>query len=166
MTAATFITVAKLAFTTFSTVSAMKSAKDEGKAKQAQADANARFMEQEARREQETGAINARRIRADTEAALARGRAIRGGGGGDPWSGSSLLVQSDLADKGEFQALLAENNTDNSVYGKTEQARLTRIGGANAATAGRTRAGNALLSGGASFAKTDGLRELGKEMFG
>jgi hypothetical protein len=151
---ATYIAIASMAMGAMGSIQQASAAKAEGKARQNQANADAYRMDQEAKREKQIGAANAQKAREDSEAQLARAIAIRGGSGGDASTGSALLVQSDLADEGELNAQRLLNNSYVSAQGLTEGARMTRVGGANAAAAGRTRAGNALLSGGASIAKT------------
>ena len=135
----TFLTVASLAFTAFSTITEMSAQRDAGKAAQRQAEANAAYQENEAARAEAVGAHEAAALRKKTEAQLATQRAIRAGTGGDTSTGSALLVAEDLAEEGEYNALLAENNADLSASAQRQQANITRMGGANAAAAGRTR---------------------------
>ena len=150
----TFLTIGSMAMTAFGAISSAKAQKAEGQAAQQMANANAAYQENEATRSEDVGAHEAASIRKKGEAQLATQRAIRAGTGGDVSTGSALLVAEDLAEKSELSALLAENNAYISSKAQRDQAGLTRAGGANAAIAGRTRAGNTLLSGGASVAKT------------
>ena len=101
----------------------------------------------QAQREREMGELQAGRLRTENERVAATQRALLASGGRDISSGSALLIQEDLAEEGEFNALLTENNTAAKISSLRSQEVLERARGKNAKTASYFRAGSSLLKG-------------------
>ena len=143
-TASTVGTVMTAIGTLSSVMGAIGGGSAANQAAQMQADIYAR----QAAREREMGALSAKRLRAQNEQVAASQRALLASGGRDMSTGSALLIQEDLAEEGEFNALLAENNTDATISSLRAQEVMERAKGKNAQTASYFRAGSALLKGG------------------
>jgi hypothetical protein len=143
-TASTVGTVMTAIGTLSSVMGAISGGSAANQAAQMQADVYAR----QAAREREMGALSAKRLRAQNEQVAASQRALLASGGRDMSTGSALLIQEDLAEEGEFNALLAENNTDATISSLRAQEVMERAKGRNAQTASYFRAGSALLKGG------------------
>ncbi len=105
----------------------------------------AEIRRQEAERERQLGELNAKRQREDNERLAATQRARLAGSGRDVGTGSALLLQDDLAEEGEFNALLLEADADAKVRSKLAERELSLAAGRNASTASFFRAGSALL---------------------
>jgi hypothetical protein len=117
----------------------------QGQAAGHRADFDIAMINRQAERDRQIGALNARRLRDDAEAAAASQRAHLAGRGGDQSTGSALLIQVEGAEKGEFQAKLEESNTGAGLAERQAQIVQARARGANARTASFYRAGSALL---------------------
>jgi hypothetical protein len=116
-----------------------------GRAAAAAAEQNAELMRRQAARELEIGQLNARRIRDRGESLAATQRSLLAAGGGDPSSGSALLIQENLAQETEFNAQLAKNNAAMAASTKNAQAVIARAEGRSASTASLFRTGTSLL---------------------
>lgn len=136
-------TMAMVANSAMGAVGALK----QGQAQAAASQTQAALYERQAQREREIGALNAKRQRQAGEKLAATQRALLAAGGGDPSTGSALLIQEDLAGESEMQARLAESNAEAAVSAKMSEAVLARAEGRNAKTASYYRAGTTLLKG-------------------
>lgn len=130
------------------TLSSVMGAIGGGSAANQSAQMQADIYARQAAREREMGALQAGRLRKQNEQVAATQRALLASGGRDMSTGSALLIQEDLAEEGEFNALLAENNTDATISSLRAQEVMERAKGKNAQTASYFRAGSTLLKGG------------------
>lgn len=126
----------------------------QGRAASAASKTQAELYRRQAQREQQIGALNASRARKDAEALAGKQRAFLAGSGADPSSGSALLVQEDLAEEGEFNARLAENNALHAAQSRMSAAVLARAAGRGAQQGSYFRAGSTLLG---AAAKSGGM---------
>lgn len=114
---------------------------------------------QRAQREQEIGALNAKRQRQENERMLSMQTALRAGSGGATSRGSSLLITEDTAREGEFSAALEEANATTKAKAIRDQSNINYAAARSKANAGVTssifRTGSKLLTSGA-----------GKSLFG
>ena len=78
---------------------------------------------------------------------------LAGASGGDPGTGSALLVQEELAEEGEFNARIIENNAAARVASARADEVLQRSRINQFEQAGLMRSGSALLKGGTQIAK-------------
>lgn len=123
-----------------------------GQAAQNSAKFNAEMLRRQEARQRQINALNAKRKRADNEAIAAKQRALLAGQGRDATSGSALLLQEDLAEEGEFNARLIENQGAADVAGTQARRILALSEGRNAKQASFFRAGSTLLKAGQAFA--------------
>ena len=112
------------------------------------------MLERQRRRDEQIGKLNASRVRKDAAKLAGTQRALMAGGGGDQSTGSALLIQTELAKEGEFNAQLAESNAEAAISTRNAQIVLARASGRNARTASFYRAGTALLRSGFTAAET------------
>ena len=142
-------TAAAVASAAIGAAGAMSSAK----AAKNMASTEAELAERQARRDKQIGAMQASQSREESKRTEGTQRALLNERGGDAGTGSALLVQEELAEEGEFNARLIENNAAALASSSQAQAVLAQARGRNAARAGMFRAGSALLSGASSVAK-------------
>ena len=107
----------------------------------------AELARRQAERERQIGAMQASQLREQSKRTEGTQRALLAARGGDTGTGSALLVQEELAEEGEFNARLAENNaaarsSQFEAENVLQQARARQI-----RSAGLMRAGTTLLSG-------------------
>jgi hypothetical protein len=123
----------------------------QGKAAQNTAKFNAEMLRSQGERQRQIAELNASRKRKDNAALEAKQRAIMAGSGRDASSGSALLLQEDLAEEGEFNARLIENQAEADISNTNARRTLALSEGRNARTASYIRAGSTLLNAGQSF---------------
>ena len=116
-----------------------------GRAANQAAQYNAAVLEQQAAREREIGAHNARRIAEQNKSLAGTQRALLAGSGRSLSSGSALLVQEDLDEEGKFNELLAADAGEVKAEGLRQEAVLAKMKGKSAQTAGYYRGGTTLL---------------------
>ena len=107
----------------------------------------AELARRQAERERQIGAMQASQLREQSKRTEGTQRALLAARGGDTGTGSALLVQEELAEEGEFNARLAENNaaarsSQFEAENVLQQARARQI-----RSAGLMRAGTTLLAG-------------------
>ena len=107
----------------------------------------AELARRQAERERQIGAMQAQQQRERSKRTEGTQRALLAARGGDTGTGSALLVQEELAEEGEFNARLAENNaaaraSQFEAENVLQQARARQI-----RSAGLMRAGTTLLPG-------------------
>jgi len=107
----------------------------------------AELARRQAERERQIGAMQAAQQREGSKRTEGTQRALLAARGGDTGTGSALLVQEELAEEGEFNARLAENNaaarsSQFEAENVLQQARARQI-----RSAGLMRAGTTLLAG-------------------
>jgi len=90
-------------------VMAAVSAISAGNAEKAASETQAELLARQARRTEQVTALNAKRARKDADALSGSQIALLAGQGRDPGAGSALLLQEDLAEEGEHNARLIEN---------------------------------------------------------
>jgi hypothetical protein len=122
-----------------------------GRAANQAAQFNAAHLENQAAREREIGAHNARRIADENKRLAGTQRALLAGSGRSLSSGSALLVQEDLDEEGKFNELLAADAGEVKATNLRQEAVLERMKGKSARTAGYYRAGTTLLTAGKEF---------------
>ena len=133
-----------------SAMGAMASAKGQAQ----QASMQAELARRQAERERQIGAMQASQQREKNKRLGGTQRALlSGSSGGDLGDGSALLVQEELAEEGEFNARLLENNAAARVSSLEADRVLALSRASQARSAGMFRAGSALLSGGTNIAK-------------
>ena len=146
-------TTTMIALTAASAAMSAAGAIAQGKAAENQAKTQAELARRSAERERQIGAMKAKQQRESNKRTEGTQRALLSATGGDTSTGSSLLVQEELAEEGEFNARLVENNAA-AQASQFEAERVMRLAaGKNARTASYFRAGQALLSGGSDIAK-------------
>lgn len=114
---------------------------------------------QRAQREQEIGALNARRQRRETSDLLALQTALRAGTGGAPGEGSALLISENTAREGEFAARLEEANAATKAKAIRDQANIDYAAARAKSSAGLT---SGIFKAGTTLLKSD----FGKKTFG
>lgn len=120
---------------------------------QDQAEAQAKVLAQQARSERDAAAAAERDFRSEQSRLMARRRALLGGTGVDPSTGSPLLASEDFAGEVELQALRIRHGGEVSATRLQQQSALERARGGAELTGGFVRGGSLLLSGaGTSFA--------------
>jgi len=117
----------------------------QGQASQNQARAQAAIYSQKAASERQAAAAREGDFRAEQNRLMARRRALLGGSGVDPSTGSPLLTGEDLAGEIELQALRIRHGGAVSATRLQQQAALTRAAGSAEAQAGFWRGGSLLL---------------------
>ena len=122
-----------------------------GKAENQRAQYEAQARANEAQRERELGELRAGRKRDETERIAATQRARMAGGGGNIAQGSALLAQEDLAEEGEFNALLLEADADAKVDSLMAERELSLAAGSDAMRSSVFRGGSTLLKDAAKF---------------
>lgn len=124
---------------------------------QAQKAANmqAAIDRQRAEREREVADLQAKEFERDQADLMAKRRALMGGSGVDPTSGSPLLVSEDFAAENEFQRLLIEAGGEDRATRLEQSARLQEMKGRNARTAGLVKGGSLLFQGAADSGLLD-----------
>jgi hypothetical protein len=122
-----------------------------GRAANQAAQFNAAHLENQAARERQIGALNARRIADENKRLAGTQRALLAGSGRSLSSGSALLVQEDLDEEGKFNELLAADAGEVKATNLRQEAVLERMAGRSARTAGYYRAGTTLLTAGKEF---------------
>ena len=118
----------------------------QGRAAANEAKAQAALRDQQAQRQREVAAFQEERTRRDAERVQGAQRAHLAAAGVDPAAGTALLLQEELAGQSEFNALLARAQGDGEAQLVEHQARIDRLRGRNAQTAGYLRAGTTLLT--------------------
>ena len=116
-----------------------------GRAQQQRAQYEAQLRANEAQRERELGALRAGRKRDEAERLAATQRARLAGTGANIGQGSALLTQEDLAEEGEFNALLLEADADAKVSSLMAERELSLAAGADAMRSPVFRGGSTLL---------------------
>lgn len=135
-----------------STAAAGAMASSKGQAQQAKMQGE--LARRQAEREREIGALNASQQREKNKRAEGTQRALLAGSSGrDIGEGSALLVQEELAEEGEFNARILENNAAGRVSSLEADRVLALSRASQARSGGAFRAGSALLSGGLDIAK-------------
>ena len=122
-----------------------------GRAEQQRAQYEAQMRANEAQRERELGELRAGRKRDEAERLAATQRARMAGGGGNIAQGSALLAQEDLAEEGEFNALLLEADADAKVDSLMAERELSLAAGKDAMRSSVFRGGSTLLKSAAKF---------------
>ena len=107
----------------------------------------AELARRQADRERQIGQLQAKQQREKNKRVEGTQRALLAARGGDTGTGSALLVQEELAEEGEFNARLAENNAAARASGFEAEAVLQQARARQARAAGLMRAGSTLLSG-------------------
>lgn len=121
-----------------------------GKAAEGAARQTAEMNRRQAAREFQIGKINEARILKQTAALNATQIALLGGSGGDPSTGSALLIQGNVAEQGAYEAALAKDKGEMLQQSKLAESITASMYGSNALTASYYRAGTTLLKGGAT----------------
>jgi hypothetical protein len=127
---------------------AIMSAKSQAQAPALQAELSGR----QAQREKEIGELQASQEREANKRVQGTQRALLAARGGDPGTGSALLVQEELAEEGEFNAQVIENNAAARVNTFEADRVLQQARSKQIAQSGLFRAGSTLLSGASSIA--------------
>ena len=117
------------------------------KAQSNQAKMQAELARRQADRERQIGAMQAQQQREKNKRTEGTQRALLAARGGDTGTGSALLVQSELAEEGEFNARLQENNAAARASGFEAENVLQQARARQIQAAGLMRAGSTLLSG-------------------
>lgn len=112
-----------------------------------QAKMQAELARRQADRERQIGAMQAQQQREKNKRTEGTQRALLAARGGDTGTGSALLVQGELAEEGEFNARLQENNAAARASGFEAESVLQQARARQARAAGLMRAGSTLLSG-------------------
>lgn len=114
----------------------------------------AELANRQAQREAQIGQMQAAQQRERNKRTEGTQRALLAGGtGGDASTGSALLVQPELAEEGEFNARIVENNAAARVNSARADEVLQRARMNQFNQAGLMRAGSALLKGGSQIAQ-------------
>jgi hypothetical protein len=141
-----------IALTAASAAMSAAGAISQGKAAKNMADTEAELARRQADRERQIGAMQAKQQRESNKRTEATQRGLLSTTGGDASTGSSLLVQEELAEEGEFNARLVENNAAAQASQFEADRVMALAAGKNARSASFFRAGNALLSGATDIA--------------
>lgn len=112
-----------------------------------QADTQAGIMAQQARSERQAAAAAEADFRRQQSREMGRRRAMMGGTGVDPSSGSSLLATEDFAAEVELGALRIRHGGQVGATRLEQQAAMERARGRAEQTGGFIRSGSLLLSG-------------------
>ena len=123
----------------------------EGKARQNEADFNAAIKRQEADRERQISASEARKFEREQSALRARSRAVRAGSGVVPTSGTSLLVDEDIASEIARNKALIKAGGETRATRLEQNAALLGLSGRSARTSSFFKAGATALTGAAKF---------------
>lgn len=118
-----------------------------GQASQRAAEYRAKQAERQARDATERAAVEEQRTRRQTAQLEGRQRALMAAGNVDLGSGSPLLILADTAQFGEMDAQTVRNNGVREKRYYEEEARLGRMGGAEAANAGMLNAFGTVVQG-------------------
>jgi len=108
----------------------------------------------QAQREKEIGELQASQEREANKRVQGTQRALLATSGGDPGTGSALLVQEELAEEGEFNAQVIENNAAARANTFEADRVLQQARSKQIAQSGFFRAGSTLLSGASGIAST------------
>jgi hypothetical protein len=111
------------------------------------AKAQASIMQAQAAREREIANLNADLNAKSNRGILARQRAVMAANGGNPSTGTNLLLQADSAKAAKFDEEMIRAGGETQASRLEQQAGLTRMAGKAAQTGGVFRAGTSLLSG-------------------
>lgn len=128
-----------------------------GGAQRQQAEFQAAVSERQARRDRAAAAEEARRFQRRNRRLLAASRARRGASGVTTNTGSSLLVEEDLAAEVELGRLDILNAGEVSAINREDEARLQRRQGRAAAVQGFFGAGTSILRGVRPLFEEEGL---------
>jgi len=109
------------------------------------AEYNAKLAERDAKIAKQNAAYEASQKRRETERMLGRQRALYGKGG-VTMEGSPLMVQEETAAEGEMDALMIERGYALRTQGFEAEAKLHRMKGSTARSAGAWGAGTTLLT--------------------
>ena len=118
-----------------------------GLSAKAQADTQAKIARQQANQERLNAAANEKEFRDQQDRVMATRRALLGGAGVDPTTGSPLLASADYAGEVELQVLKIRQGGEVSATRLQQQAALYKQAGSAAATSGYLRGGSLLLQG-------------------
>jgi hypothetical protein len=143
--------ISATAMTLISTAVGVGSAMMQGKAASQQAKYQAQIANQQAERARQMGELQARNQRKKSKALEASQRALIASRGGDPSTGSALLVGTELAAENELNARLLENNAAAQQTALQNEAELQRARARNATSSSFFRAGTSLLKGGSAL---------------
>jgi len=146
LTTATMIALASAAFGAVGQISS-------GRAAQKAADVQSELFLREAARDREIAGINATRIAREGAALAGRQRALLAGQGRDISTGSALLIQTDLAEKVEFEKRLTKAGGEAQAGVSEARAAISKAEGRTALKSSLFRAGASLLKGGSAVAK-------------
>lgn len=113
-----------------------------------QADTQAKIARQQANQERLNAAANEKEFRDQQSRAMATRRALLGGAGVDPSSGSPLLASEDYAGEVELQALKIRQGGEVGATRLQQQAALYQQSGRDAFAGGLIRGGSLLIGGG------------------
>jgi hypothetical protein len=141
----TGVEIAIMAASALSAVGAVSS----GMAANNQAKTQASIYAQQAERARLEAAGNEQEFRDQQQRTMAARRAVMGGSGVDPSSGSTLLASEDFAGEVELAALKIRNGGEVNATRLEQSGMLARAKGASDMQAGLFRGGSLLLSGGA-----------------
>jgi hypothetical protein len=136
----------------------------QGEAAASEAKAQAALRDQQAQRQREVAAFQEERARRDAERVQGAQRARLAATGVDPAAGTALLLQEELAGQSEFNALLARAQGEGDARLTEHQARIDRLRGRNARTAGYLRAGTTLLTSASRAMGSGVFAESGSEL--
>ena len=136
--------IAGMAMSAFSAVA-------QGAAARRQHKLQAAMIDRERQREIEIGKVKASQEREKNKRLQAQQAALMAGRGGDPGAGSNLLLVEDLAEQGELNARLIEDDSEHKVTRMGDEMALQGMLGRNKQRAGLMKAGTALLSGAEKF---------------
>lgn len=139
-----------LGFTAISTAVSVYGAISSASAQEDAADYNAAVEKNAAFTAQQQGEFDAQQIRNKGRKILAQQRAGYGASGVDPNAGSPLDVAQDTANQNEMEALVAIYTGKSGATAHLAQAKLDKMRGSAAVTAGYIGAGTSLLSGATS----------------
>lgn len=122
-----------------------------GQAQQTNLDYQAAVYDQQSTRERELSALQAERLAKDNAVIAGRQRLAIAGSGGDPSTGSALLLQTEFAKDAAFEEQVVVAGGDIASNRLKQQASLARLEGAGKAKTANIRAGSTLLKGAVSF---------------
>lgn len=125
------------------------------------ADANADQAEADAAAAAGAAEVEARKIREATRRQQGEAQAALASSGVQVGIGTAELIQQDIAQRGEEDALTTILNGRNRGRLMGREAEALRIGGRNARTAGYLNAGSSLISGYSAYGRASGWRQNG-----
>lgn len=129
------------------TINTAKAQRDAGAAAQQSANMQALQMEQQASQEKKVSEIEANQRRREAELAISNTRARAAAGGGGASDPSIAKLTSEIAGRGEYNALAALYNGETKSLDLQYQADVTRVDGQNARIASKIKSTQTILEG-------------------